>query len=347
MPIVAQTGRVNGTISGTISDANGAPIAGASIAVAGESGLSLTVTSDGQGGFAVLDLPSGTYRVQAAAAGFAPYKNDEVTVAVGRNARLDIRLSAAGSSQTVNVTASGSALDPGQTSSVVNIDRDRVEELPIPSRNYLTFTLLAPDVAPANPAIAQQTLGEAGNSGFSFGGLRPNSNAVYIDGVGDNDEYTGGSRTELSPEAISDFQIVNHGFAAESGGADGGSIDVQTRSGADLQHGDAFLFVQNGALNGTPPYELVPRKPDENRLRAGLSTGGAVRPNKLFYYLAGEQELSQGEDANDLAAFTPVPQRLYSHHRRGNRAFRARGRYAQCARVDHGPLCLHEHAQRE
>jgi hypothetical protein len=118
--------------------------------------------------------------------------------------------------------------------------------------------------------------------------------------VNDNDEYSGGSRTQLSPEAISDFQIVNHGFAAESGGGAGGSIDVQTRSGLNRIHGDAFTFVQNGALNGTPALGLTPYKPDESRVRAGAALGGPIQRDKIFYYVAAEQELARGEDTNDL-----------------------------------------------
>jgi hypothetical protein len=118
----------------------------------------------------------------------------------------------------VNVSAEQSSVDTTQTSSVVSIDRDRIEELPIPNRNYLTFVALSPQAAPANPVLSQQTLAQS-SGGFGFGGLRPSSNAVHIDGVADDDELTGSSRTQLSPEAISDFQIVNHGFSAESGGA--------------------------------------------------------------------------------------------------------------------------------
>ncbi len=215
-------------------------------------------------------------------------------------ARLIFRqLAVAGTQRTVNVSAAPVTFDASQTSSVVNIDRDRVEELPIPSRNYLTFVLLSPQVAAANPALLQQGLNQSTGS-FSFGGLRPGSNAVYLDEVNDNDEYSGGSRTQLSPEAISDFQIVNHGFAAESGGGAGGSIDVQTRSGLNRIHGDAFTFVQNGALNGTPPLGLNPYKPDESRVRAGLALGGPIQHDKMFYYVAAEQELARGEDTNDL-----------------------------------------------
>ncbi len=79
---------------------------------------------------------------------------------------------------------------------------------------------------------------------------------------------------------------------------------MQTRAGTEVTHGDAFLFVQNGALNGTPPLENVPRKPDESRLRAGLSQGGALVRRRTFYYVAGEQEYARGEEANDLAAGT-------------------------------------------
>ncbi len=298
----AQIGRVNGLISGTVADLSGAPIVGAHVTVAGADGGVRSTYSTSDGSFSLLDLATGTYRLKATASGFAAYTHPATVVAVGRNVQLSIAMRPAGSKQTVTVSAHGNTLDTSQTSSVTNIDKDRVEELPIQSRNYLVFTLLAPQVAPANPAIAQQTLTQ-GNSGFSFGGLRPDSNAVYIDGVDDDDEYSGASRTELSPEAISDFQIVNHGYAAQSGGAAGGSIDVQTRSGTTLQHGDAFIFVQNGALNANPPLEREPYKPDENRLRAGLSTGGALS-GKTFYYMAAEQEYARGEDTNDISPAT-------------------------------------------
>ncbi|HEV2464569.1 MAG TPA: TonB-dependent receptor [Acidobacteriaceae bacterium] len=299
----AQTSLAEGGISGTVTDSSGSAIAGASVTISGEirSIQRRTVAAE-DGGFQFSHLPSGDYRLVVTAPGFASYKNGGVTVSVGRNTLIDVRLLPAQAQQKVTVAASASSLDPTETSPVTNIDKDRIEELPIASRNYLNFALLAPPLAPSNPALGTRalSLGEAGSAGFSSGGLRPSSNALYIDGVDDNDEFSGLSRTELSPEAISDFQIVNHGYAAESGGSAGGAINVETRSGANLQHGDAFLFVQNGALNATPALELVPRKPDENRLRAGLSTGGALRKNRSFYYLAAEQEMARGEDAGDF-----------------------------------------------
>ena len=292
-----------GTVNGTVLAPDGNPLFGAVVTLSGVDGPAHTVFSAADGSFTVKELLSGSYTLKATSAGFAPHEESSVIVAIGRTTHLSIQLTVAGAQQTVNVSAAPVSFDTSQTSSVVNIDRDRVEELPIPSRNYLTFVLLSPQVAAANPALQQQGLSQISGS-FSFGGLRPGSNAVYIDDVNDNDEYSGGSRTQLSPEAISDFQIVNHGFAAESGGGVGGSIDVQTRSGVNRIHGDAFTFVQNGALNATPPLGLYPYKPDENRVRAGVALGGPIQRDKMFYYVAAEQELARGEDANDLQPAT-------------------------------------------
>ncbi len=297
----AQTAQT-GTVAGIVTTLDG-QAASATVKLTNPDGYSRVASTNGEGAFSIRNLPSGGYQVVASAPGFAPVTQPSVSVAVGRTTELTFALPIAGAKASVEVVAQQTSFDPTETSSVVNIDRDRVEELPVPSRNYLNFVLLSPQVAAANPALSQGTASQASGS-FSFGGLRPGSNSILLDGTDDDDEYSGGSRTQLSPEAINDFQIVNHGFNAESGGAAGGAIDVQTRVGSNRRHGDAFLFVQNGALNGTPPLGVYPRKPDESRLRAGVSDGGALIRDRTFYYFAAEQELARGEDVNDVASET-------------------------------------------
>jgi hypothetical protein len=296
----AQTGVMRGSLVGRVTDAFGAAIPGAKIAITSKVNATTgTTTSGDDGTFSLENLQSGTYTIEVAAPGFARFHYVGVAIAMGRTTRLDPRLELAQETQQVTVSASAAVIDTSQSSPVTNIDRDRIEELPIPSRNYLNFTLLSPAVAGANPALAGSSAAEGG---FSAGGLRPSSNGLTIDGAENNDEYTGLSRTELSPEAISDFQVVNHGYSAQFGGAAGGSVNVETRSGSTMQHGDAFIFVQNGALNATPPLGLAPHRPDESRLRAGLSTGGEWRWAGITYYVAGEQEMSNGEESADFSA---------------------------------------------
>jgi hypothetical protein len=133
------------------------------------------------------------------------------------------------------------------------------------------------------------------DSGFTFGGLRPRSNNVSVDGLDNNDEYTGSSRTELSPEEVQEYQVVNNGLSAEYGGASGGSINVVTRTGANVVRGDAFLYVQDAVFNAEDPLETTPGKPDFRRYRIGSSMGGPIIKNRLFFHAAFEQESNRGQ----------------------------------------------------
>ena len=139
-------------------------------------------------------------------------------------------------------------------------------------------------------------------SGFTFGGLRARSNTISIDGLDNNDEYTGSGRTELSPEIVQEFQVVQNGLSAESGGASGGSINVITRSGTNTIHGDAFIFAQDAALNARDPFEDEPGKPSFRRYRAGFALGGPAIKDRTFYYVAIEQEHNRGQSGSDIAS---------------------------------------------
>lgn len=201
-----------GAVTGTVSAPDRSPVASATVVLTGPEGFERRGSAGVDGGFTLRGIPSGTYRVSITAPGFAPVEQAGVSVAVGRTTQLALTLSLAGERATVQVSAQAavgvSGLDTNQTSSVVNIDRDRVEELPIPSRNYLSFVALSPQAAAANPVLSQNTLTQGGGAlAFSFGGIRSGSNSVRIDGVDDDDEFSGASRTQLSPETINDFQM--------------------------------------------------------------------------------------------------------------------------------------------
>lgn len=298
-----QASRVGTTIEGMVRDSSGAAVAHSKVEVRNTlTSQAREVTTDGQGFFRAEQLAVGTYEVRVEQQGFAPYKSTDITAGLGQTVHLDIVLLPASASEQVTVSAQASSLDPSQTSVVSSIDQERIEELPVRSRNYLDFVLLAPGVSSA--PITSGASGSAGlpGSGFTFGGLRPRSNNISIDALDNNDEYTGSSRIELSPEIVQEFQVVNNGLSAESGGASGGSINVISRSGTNLIHGDAFLFAQDGAFNAREPFETEPGKPSFRRFRAGFALGGPVIKGKTFYYAAVEQEHNRGEIGSDIDA---------------------------------------------
>ena len=182
-----------------------------------------------------------------------------------------------------------------------SVGRERIEESPVRTRNALDFVLMEPNVVSTRTGAGSATASDSlTGSGFSFGGMRPTSNRIAIDGIENNDEFSGGSRTELSPEIVHEFQIVNSGMSAESGGASGGAVNVVTRSGVNAMHGDAFLFVQNGALNARSPIENSSSAPDLQRYRFGVANSGAIVRDRTFYYAAFEQESERSQIASDI-----------------------------------------------
>ncbi|MGH9742879.1 MAG: TonB-dependent receptor [Candidatus Acidiferrum sp.] len=297
----AQTSRVGAILEGAVHDASGAAIPSSKVTVQNTfTSQSRIVTTDQQGFFRAEQLAVGTYEVQVKQPGFAPYKHVGIETSLGQTVHLDIMLVPASAAEEVTVSAQPSSFDPTQTSVVSSVDQERIEELPVRSRNYLDFVLLAPGVSRSPVPSAASGASALTGSGFTFGGLRSRSNSVSIDGLDNNDEYTGSSRIELSPEIVQEFQVVNNGLSAESGGASGGSINVITRSGTNMIHGDAFIFAQDGTLNAREPFESQPGKPAFRRFRTGFALGGPIVKGKTFYYAAIEQEHNRGQIGSDI-----------------------------------------------
>jgi carboxypeptidase family protein/TonB-dependent receptor-like protein len=296
-----QASKVGTTLEGMVDDSSGAVIPQVKVSLHNAlTGQSRTVTTDDRGFFRAEALAVGTYEVRVERSGFAQYRHTGVALSLGQTVHLDIILAPESASAQVTVNAQPTAIDTSQTSVVSSVDQERIEELPVRSRNYLDFVLLAPGVSSspiASPASGSTPLT---GSGFTFGGLRSRSNNVSIDGLDNNDEYTGSNRTELSPEIVQEFQVVNNGLSAESGGASGGSINVITRSGTNTIHGDAFIFAQDSALNALEPFETEPGKPSFRRFRAGFALAGPFVKNNTFYYAAVEQEHNRGQIGSDI-----------------------------------------------
>ena len=205
--VQAQDSATTGTLIGIVRDASGAGIPGATIKLRNlTTNQTRNVTSEADGSYHAAALAVGDYEVKAQASGFAPYFNPKITLALGRSTVVDILLPAGDINAQVTVTDNPPALDATQTAVTTSIDPERIEELPVNSRNYLEFTLLAPGVAPSNQQNSGGSNATSGSpladSGFTFGGLRPRSNSISIDGLDNTDETTGAARVALSPRSF-------------------------------------------------------------------------------------------------------------------------------------------------
>ncbi len=297
----AQTLKTSGTLEGTIIDATGGRITGVKVSLREiETNQTRTVYTDDQGFLRATDLPVGAYEVRIEDSRFAPYLHTGVALGVGTTVHLDVVLQAAGVTTQVTVSAQPPPIDPSQTSVTSTVEREKIEDLPVRSRNALDFALLMPGVTSSSQRGGTGSHSALADSGFTFGGLRPRSNNISVDGTDNNDEYTGSSRTELSPEDVQEYQVVNNGLSAEYGGASGGSINVVTRTGANVVRGDAYIFVEDAPLNARDPFETTPGKPDFRRYRIGSSMGGPIVKNRTFFHAAFEQESNRGQNGTDI-----------------------------------------------
>lgn len=306
---LAQDSSTTATITGVVRDQTGAGISGATIALRNlTTNQTRNLVSDADGNYRATGLAVGEYEVKAEAIGFGPYFNPRVTLALGHTSTMDISLAPGDVNAQVTVLDQPPALDATQTAMTTSVDPERIEELPVNSRNYLEFTLLAPGVAPSNSQrtggvnVSPSSGAPRADSGFTFGGMRPRSNSISIDGLDNTDETTGAARVALSPEIVHEFQIVNNGLSAEFGGAAGGAINVITRVGQNKYHGDAFTFFQNEFFNAREPYSDPPpaSRLRYRRVQPGVAIGGPIKRDRLFYYVAAEQEHLSAEDEAEI-----------------------------------------------
>jgi len=305
-----QDATTTATLTGYVQDVTGATVSGAQVILRNlATNQTRRVTSETDGSYRIAALPVGEYEVRVEAQGFTTYVNPIVTFVLGQTAALDITLRTGAVSGELTVTEKPPALDPSSTASSTSIDPERIAELPVNSRNYLEFTLLAPGVAPSGGQATVGGIGSSGSpladSGFTFGGLRPRSNAISIDGLDNTDETTGAARVALSPEIVREFQIVNSGSSAEVGGAAGGAINVVTRTGSNDFHGGGLFFLQNEGLNArSPRLTGADATPRFRRYQFGGSLGGPIKRDRLFFYAAFEGEHFSGEDESEIDLLT-------------------------------------------
>jgi outer membrane receptor protein involved in Fe transport len=282
-------------LNGTVHDRSGAVIPNVTVTIADPSrGFSRTTTSDTQGYYQILELPPGTYTVTASYVGFNTYVSKGVVLTIGEQAQLPLSLSV-GSTQTVTVSSGAEVIETQRSSQSTTVDQERIDNLPTNGRNYINFTLtnsqIARDAAPAVGAIP--------TSGLNFGGVRARSNSINVDGADAGDYISGGTRSTVSQDAVQEFQIITNGFAAEYGRASGGVVNIVTKSGTNKTHASAFGFLRNRYIQATNPFSTV-YQPAYTRVQAGFTVGGAIIPDKTFYFFSTEITRRQETGFSDI-----------------------------------------------
>jgi len=236
---IANGQETTGVIEGTVVDAQGARVAGATVLVEGNA-FSRTVTTNDEGFYRILQVPAGKYSITTSAPNFATEKSENVTVTLGRATTADITLNAGQVSANVVVTAADvAAIDTTSNRIQTNITTDIINAVPRGTR--------VDSVLELSGATRKEPL----SRGYQVDGASGAENTFVIDGSEVTNFRTGQLRetNNIPFQFVQEVQVKSSGFDAEFGGATGGVINVVTKSGGNDFHGDFGMQFETSNLS--------------------------------------------------------------------------------------------------
>lgn len=280
-----------GSVVGTVTDSAQNSVAGATVRLT-NAGTNQTreTLSDEDGNFVFTSVPGGTYSVSVKKEGFQAYSTSGVTVTPDAKIRVDASLPVGNVQETVEVTASGAAIQTDSAEVRGEINQVSLQNLPIPiGRNYENLLVTIPGVAPPDNQHSISANPSRGLT-FSVNGSTRNSNAIRIDGsLATNLWLPHVSAYSPTLEAIQAVSVVTGAADADQGLAGGSAVNVQVKSGTNQLHGSAFEYHTNNALKAKPFFlPTNQRNPKFINNQFGGALGGPVKKDKLFYFASWE-----------------------------------------------------------
>jgi hypothetical protein len=278
LPAFAQTVAGFGAVSGVVRDASGAVVPGAEVVVSNESkGIRRPLVTNDAGVFTAPALvPASGYSVRVSKQGFNAFEGKNLEVLVGQNVNLLVSLNVASAATTVDVSEAAPLVEANKTGVSQVVDSAQIQNLPINGRRVDSFVLLTPAVTTDGTFGLVSFRGIAGGNSFLTDG-NDTTNQFY-------NENAGRTRisSQISQDAVQEFQVLSNGYSAEFGRASGGVINTVTRSGGNDVHGTGYWFFRNQDFNARDRYAAF--NPEEKRQQFGGSVGGPIKKDKLFYF---------------------------------------------------------------
>ncbi len=317
----AMAQNATGAIKGIVKDQHDAVVAEATITATNKStGAARKLKAGGEGNFVFENLVPGEYEVRVEAEGFST-QLQTLAVAVGNTTTGNFSMTVGAVTQTVEVTSDAPVLNTTDTAVGGVISRDRVENLPLNGRSFLSIALLEPGVN-----VNYNANSGAGNPNnyfqVSVGSAPQQMTLISIDGSRVNDRITGGTSQNFSAETVQEFQISTLGFDLSAGTVSAGAVNVVSRTGTNSLHGGSFFFFRDHNMSAFPGFKRPTEKgatglplnllcldpksagcgrvldPFFVRRQFGGSLGGPIKKDKIFFF--GNYERNSQVGANSI-----------------------------------------------
>ena len=288
---------VTASISGTVTDASGAAVPGATvIATNVDTGIAETQKTNGQGYYSFQSLPLGKYTIEVQQKGFKVYQKTGVVLDVNDALVIDVPLQVGQSTEKIVVQSDALHVETSNTQMGEVIEGQQVTTVPLVNRSYTDLLSLQPGVVPSASPMSGAYSGQFISAGFSLpkvsgdqdsgalsvNGMREAANGFILNGILAQEIGYSGAGAVPNLDSLAEFRIITNNSDAEYGNYSGGLINVVTKSGTNDWHGGAFEFLRNTNLDAKNFFEQGRGAYHQNQF--GGTFGGPVMKDKLFFY---------------------------------------------------------------
>jgi hypothetical protein len=281
----AKAQAVYGGIIGTITDPQGAGVAGAKVVVTSTTrGTNQETFTNESGNYTVTHLIADTYSVKVEAQGFKSYDVASVAVSVDETPKVDAQLTVGDVTQSIEVTAEVAQLKTESKDVAIEFNAKYVEELPILNRNFTNFELLSPGTQKLVGWSHAATENPQGGQQIFVNGQHFSGTAFELDGTDNQDPILGIIVVNPNLDAIQESKIALQNYDAEFGKAVAGIVTVQTKSGTNEIHGSGFFDYRGSGQQARDPFTQFGSLPNASYKDFGVAAGGPIVKDKLFIF---------------------------------------------------------------
>jgi hypothetical protein len=269
------------SMSGRVTDAEGAVIGATVIATHEPSGTTYGTVTNMEGRFNLNGMRvGGPYTVEISYIGYGTSTTTNITLSLGENYVLNVVLSEETTTlDEIVVTALRSKFSTERTGAVTNITNDQIVNLPTVNRSIIDVTRLSP----------------YGGNGMSFAGTDGRTANFTVDGANFNNNFglsdaLPGGGNPISIEAIEEMQVVIAPYDVRQTNFIGGGVNAITKSGTNTFKASAYTYHRNENMRGDAVYgqQILGAREKDRNTTYGLTIGGPIIKNKLFFFVNGE-----------------------------------------------------------
>ena len=276
-PQVAVGQNVYATVHGTVTDASGALVPGATVTALNTStGITSQAVTDSKGYYVFAQLQTGgPYTISIEKSGFQTFKTTDLSLAANDNREISAKLAVGAGSQTIQVEASSVQVETSDTQLKTDINSSEIVSLPLLARNAVALQKTAPGVVEASDRFGT----------FSTNGSQTPQNGFLVDGVDVNDGPLQTAGVTPNPDAIGELNIITSTLNPEYNRNSGAIVSEELKTGTNRFHGSGFWFYRDTFLDN-PYYFSGGKRPPYHQNLYGGTLGGPVIKDKLFFFLA-------------------------------------------------------------